>query len=117
MTSIQPSLLDPIFAARSIAVIGASDRLNSVEGGVYSNLCQSPFAGPVYAVNHHHAAVQQQQAYSSIRQRPTVPDLTVICTAAPGIPDLVRECGELGVPGLIVISAGFRESGTTGREL
>lgn len=114
---IGSSALNAVFSPQSIAVIGASDRLNSVGRAIYSNLRQSPFAGPVYAVNHKRAVVQQEQAYSSILQLPTVPDLAVLCTAAPTIPDLVRQCGEFGIRGLIVNSAGFRESGTTGREL
>lgn len=109
--------LDAIFAPQSIAVVGVSDRVGSVGGAVFANLRRSGFPGPVYAVNHQHSTVLGERAYPSIRQLPSVPDLAVICTAAAGIPELVRDCGDAGVRGLIVISAGFREIGPTGRVL
>lgn len=112
----QPGL-NAIFAPRSIAVVGASDQLQSVGGAVLANLIRGPFDGPVFPVNFRHQRVQGQDAYASIRGLPQVPDLAVLCTSAETIPDLVAECGTAGVHGLIIISAGFREIGAAGRLL
>ena len=109
--------LDAIFAPKSIAVVGASDRIESVGGSVFANLRTAPFPGALYPVNVHHSVVQGEPAYASIRALPAAPDLAIVCTAAETIPDLVLECGQSGVRGLVVISAGFRETGAAGREL
>jgi acetyltransferase len=109
--------LDAIFSPKSIAVVGASDRTGSVGAAVFANLRRAGFLGRVFPVNRRHDVVQGDRAYSSMRELPEVPDLAILCTAAETIPDLVQECGALGVRGLIVISAGFREAGAAGRDL
>lgn len=114
---MRPSELSPIFSPRSITVIGASDRKESVGGSILANLINAPFPGSVYPVNLRHDSVQGCKAYASISQLPETPDLAIICTHAVTIPDLVAECGSMGVGGLIVISAGFREMGAEGRVL
>ena len=111
-----PGNLKPFFSPKSIAVVGASDRAGSVGGAIFANLNAASFTGAVYPVNHQHSVIQRQRAYLSIRELPVVPDLVILCTAAETIPGLVRECGECGVRGLVVVSAGFREIGAAGRE-
>ncbi len=108
--------LTPFFAPDVIAVVGASDRLNSVGGTILANLRAANARRPVYAVNRHHAVIQGQPAYGSICALPRIPQLAVLCTPAETIPDLVTECGENSVRAAIVISAGFRESGPAGRK-
>ena len=71
----------------------------------------------VYPVNPQHEAVQGIQAYKDIESVPAVADLAVICTPAATVPAIVRSCGEKGVPGIIILSAGFREAGEAGRKL
>jgi len=109
--------LDAIFSPRSIAVIGASDRRDSVGGAVLANLLAGPFAGPVWVVNPRHPLVQGQRTFAAIGDLPATPDLAVVCTSAELVPDLVAACGRRGVGGLIVISAGFREVGPAGAAL
>ncbi len=109
--------LKTFFSPKSVVVIGASDRPGSVGGDVLRNLRTAAFAGPVYAINPQHSVIQGREAYASLEELPSPPELAVVCTAAETIPDLVTKCGLCGVEGVIVISAGFRETGTAGRAL
>lgn len=111
------SNLTSFFSPRSIAVVGASDRPSSVGGSVLANLRSAPFAGPVYAVNCQHLEIQGQKAYVSLSELPSIPQLAVLCTAAETVPDLITECGQCGIEAVIVLSAGFRETGAEGRAL
>jgi acetyltransferase len=90
---------------------------NSVGGKVLSNLVSGGFAGVVYPVNPEREAVLGIPCYSSVLRLPKTPDLAVICTPAEKVPGLVRECGRAGIRGLIILSAGFREVGESGRQL
>ena len=109
--------LDKIFEPHRVAVIGASDTPTSVGYTVLRNLVGSGFRGVVYPVNAKREAVQGVQAYTDIPSLPHVPDLAVICTPAHSVPLLVRQCGEAGTRGVVIISAGFREVGAEGRKL
>ncbi|MBS7604898.1 MAG: bifunctional acetate--CoA ligase family protein/GNAT family N-acetyltransferase [Candidatus Bathyarchaeia archaeon] len=107
--------LDKIFNPRRIAVIGASNRENSVGYKIFNNIIG--FRGFVYPVNPFSQSVQGITAYPSIRKIPWHVDLAVIATPAHIVPEAVEECGEAGVTGVIIVSSGFREIGQRGRAL
>jgi acetyltransferase len=109
--------LDPIFKPTSVALIGASERAGSVGRTVLWNLISSPFGGTIYPVNPKRNNVLGIRTYNSLQALPEIPDMVVVCTPAEGVPALLRECVELGVPGGIVISAGFKETGEAGKQL
>jgi len=109
--------LDKIFEPHRVAVIGASDAPTSVGYTVLRNLVGSGFRGVVYPVNPKRESVQGIQAYKDIPSLPHAPDMAVICTPAGSVPALVRQCGEAGTRGVVIISAGFREIGPEGRRL
>jgi len=109
--------LDPIFKPTSVALIGASERAGSVGRTVLWNLISSPFGGTIYPVNPKRSNVLGIRTYPSLQSLPEVPDLVVLCTPAEGVPGLLKESVELGIPGGIVISAGFKETGPKGVEL
>ena len=109
--------LDAIFAPRSVAVIGATDRANSVGRAVLWSLVSSPFGGTVYPVSEKRASVLGIKAYRRIADIPEAVELAVVVTPAVTVPAIIGECVEAGVPGAIVISAGFKEHGETGKEL
>lgn len=111
------SNLDAIFAPRSIAVVGASERKNSVGWAVYANLKTAGFPGCLFLVNQKHKLVFGENAFGAIGELPETPDLVIVCTPAESVPAIVRDSGQRGVGGIIIISAGFRESGGTGRVL
>ena len=109
--------LDAIFAPGSVAVIGATDRANSVGRAVLWSLVSSPFGGTVYPVSEKRASVLGIKAYKRITDIPEPVDLAVVVTPAATVPAIIGECVEAGVPGAIVISAGFKEHGEQGKEL
>jgi len=109
--------LDKIFRPQSIAVIGASNEPGKVGHRALNNLVGSGFPGVVYPVNLKGTPVQGIHAYPSVAAVPGTPDLAIICTPAPTVPEVVRQCGEAGILGVIILSAGFGEVGDEGRDL
>ena len=109
--------LDAIFHPRSIAVIGATEKEGSVGRTILWNLLSSPFGGTVYPVNPTRPAILGVKAYPSIAAIGEPVDLAVIVTPSKSAPQLVEDCGEAGVRGIIIISAGFKEVGPEGVEL
>jgi acetyl coenzyme A synthetase (ADP forming)-like protein len=101
-------------APRTVAVIGASRRRGTIGGEVLHNLVTGGYSGAVYAVNPSADVVQSLPAYHSIRDVPTAIDLGVVVVPAAHVLDVARECGDAGVRALLVISAGFAESGAEG---
>ena len=112
-----PRSLQPIFSPRSVAVIGATEKIGSVGRTVIWNLISSPFGGTVYPINPKRENILGIKAYPSIKDLPDQIDLAVIVTPAPTVPGIIEECVEAGVKGAIVISAGFKEVGAEGVEL
>ncbi len=109
--------LDSIFKPKRIALIGVSNNPNSVGGITLRNLVGGGYNGVVYPVNPKREAVFGIPCYPDVKSLPKVPDLAVIMTAAKFVPQLVRECGEVGIHGIIIMSAGFKEAGEEGKKL
>lgn len=104
-----------MFAPQSIALIGATDRAGSVGRSLLENL--SVFPGQLWLVNSHHAEVMGRACFPALANIPESIDLAVIATPAETIPDLIRQCVDKGVKAAVIISAGFKETGTAGVEL
>ncbi|MFD4624539.1 GNAT family N-acetyltransferase [Streptomyces sp. NPDC058475] len=107
-----------LLAPRSVAVIGAGRTPGGVGRSVLTNLRDAGFTGRLYAVN---KALEEKEldgvpAHRSIREISEPVDLAVVAVPAPYVPEVVAECGEHGVQGLVVVSAGYAESGPDGRE-
>ncbi|QDT91532.1 bifunctional acetate--CoA ligase family protein/GNAT family N-acetyltransferase [Gimesia algae] len=109
--------LDKIFKPQRIAVVGASNNPTKVGFNVLSNLIGNGFRGVVYPVNPKYEAVQGISAYENVKTLPKQTDLAIVCTPAHTVPGIVRECGEAGIKGMVILSAGFRESGKEGQAL
>ncbi len=109
--------LDRIFKPTRIVLFGVTPNPKSVGGTVLKNLVGGGFKGVVYPVNPTSEAVLGIQCYASLTDLPRTPDLAVICSPSAQVPGIVRACGEAGILGIIIISAGFREAGETGRNL
>jgi len=109
--------LADLFNPSSIAVIGASNRPNSVGMKVFKNLVQGNFRGKLYPVNPKHKSVQGRTCFPSVKGIKQAIDLAVITTPAITVPAILAECGEKGITNAIVISAGFSETGKAGGEL
>jgi len=112
-----PRSLQPIFSPKTVAVIGATEKVGSVGRTVVWNLISSPFGGTVFPVNPKRENILGIKAYPGINAVPDQIDLAVIVTPAPSVPNIIAECVEAGVKGAIVISAGFKEVGLEGVKL
>ena len=113
----EPRPLDAIFKPKNVAVIGATERNESVGRTVVSNLRVPSLEGKLYPVNPEHSQILGLRAYASISKVPEIVDLAVIVTPAATVPAIVGECVDAGVKAALVISAGFRERGPEGEVL
>jgi acetyltransferase len=107
--------LEHFFRPHSVALIGASDRPHSVGATVMHNLLAGGFAGPLWPVNIRHASVAGRQAYPSVQNLPSPPELAIICTPAPTVPGLITELGTMGTRAAVVISAGLEQPSGDGQ--
>jgi len=118
----QPSMnrhLDRIFKPKAVAVIGASAKEGSVGNSILKNATTNGFRGNVYPINPNYCRgadlgdekkILDMRVYGTIGDVPETVDLVVVAVRAPLVPDIVRQCGEAGVGGVVIISAGlFRQ--------
>ncbi|MCP4203024.1 MAG: GNAT family N-acetyltransferase, partial [bacterium] len=106
--------LEAIFSPRSIAVIGASRRRDSIGFSLLHNLVVSEFQGSIFPVNPSAESIHSLKAYPSIASVPDRVDLAVVVVPRDAVIGVVEDCGRAGVKGLVVITAGFAETGAEG---
>ena len=109
--------LNTLFAPKSVAIIGASERPDSVGQIVFQNMLQGGYKGALYPVNAKSAQIQGQTAYPSISSIGKPVELAVIATPPQTVPGIIEECGIHGVKAAVIITAGFGETGTEGAAL
>lgn len=109
--------LDPILKPRSIAVVGASRRIGSIGREILHNLIEYDFHGTIFPVNPHADFIHSVKAFPSVSAIPDEVDLAVIVVPREAVLAAVDDCGRKGVKGLIVITAGFGETGEEGRQM
>ncbi len=102
--------------AKSVAVIGASRRSDTIGALLVRNLVLGDYAGRVYVVNPAADAVAGMPAYSTVGDIPGDVDVAIVAVPAEAVQDVVLDCAAKGVHGLIVISSGFAETGEEGRK-
>jgi acetyltransferase len=107
--------LEAIFAPKSVALIGASEKPGSVGLSLIENL--QSFSGKVFAVNPNRKTILGRKAFAKIGDVPGDVDLAVIATPAAMVPEIVAECATIGVKGAVIVSAGFKECGPAGAAL
>ena len=106
--------LDAIFQPKSVAIIGASTQKGTLGREVFDKLLNSDFNGPVYPVNPKADYIHSVKAYPQISAIPDKVELAVIIVRKELVLDIVKECAEFGVRGLVILSAGFKETGEKG---
>ncbi len=111
------SPLECMFAPKSVAVIGATDREGTVARTLLQNLQTLQFSGQIYPVNPKRESVLGLRCYPAISSVPKQVDLAVIVTPSPTVASVVGECIDTGVRACVVISAGFKERGSEGIKL
>lgn len=109
--------LEAFLKPRSIAVIGASRDPDKVGHKIFRNLLESGYRGKLYPINPKAVELLGRKCYRSVTDIPGDVDLVVIAVPAKIVPAVAEECGEKGVKGLVVISAGFSETGREGTRL
>jgi len=110
-------MLESFFRPRSVAVIGASRTPGKVGYDIVGNLLEAGFQGKVYPINPKADEVLGQKCYPSLSEVPGEVELAVIAIPARFVPAVIDECAQKGTRAVIVISAGFKESGEEGAEL
>ncbi|MDD4911994.1 MAG: bifunctional acetate--CoA ligase family protein/GNAT family N-acetyltransferase [Sideroxydans sp.] len=106
--------LNSLFAPKSVAVFGASDRQDAVGQIVFQNMLQGGFKGKLFPINAKNTEVQGQRAYASISAVGEPVELVVIATPPQTVPGIIEECGLHGVKAAVIITAGFGEAGAQG---
>jgi acetyl coenzyme A synthetase (ADP forming)-like protein len=114
-TAVRASL-EPFFRPRSLAVVGASSRRGSIGGELFRNVVAADFAGSAYPVNVRGEPVAGVHGYSAVAEIPETLDLAVICVPGEHVLAAGEEALTAGVRALVVISAGFAETGSAGVE-
>lgn len=108
------SSLSSFFTPRSIAVVGASPDENKLGGIIFKNLMHGAARGNIYPINIHEKKIHGIRCFTSIESLPISPELVVISVHAPDVAGVLRECVKKKVKSVVVISAGFRETGVDG---
>ena len=109
--------LSPLFAPKSVAVFGASDRIDSIGQIVFQNMLESGYQGGLYPINPKSAEIQGRKAYPTIAEIGEAVELVVIATPPQTVPDIIEDCGKHGVKAAVIITAGFGETGPKGQAL
>ena len=102
--------------ARSVAVIGASRRSDTVGAVLVRNLVLGDYAGRIYVVNPAADSVAGMPSYDRVGDIPHEVDVAIVAVPAEAVQDVVLDCAAKGVHGLVVISSGFAETGDEGRK-
>lgn len=107
--------LKSFFKPSAVAVVGASRKRGSIGGEIFRNLLRYGFEGPVYPVNPNAQVIQSVTAYPTINEVPGPVELAIIVVPAEQVIDAAASCARKGVKSLVVISAGFSETGEEGQ--
>ncbi|HXY22076.1 MAG TPA: CoA-binding protein, partial [Burkholderiaceae bacterium] len=89
---------------RSVAIVGATERVGALGRDVFRNVLAGGFQGEVFAVNPKHTQIGEHRCYGRLTDLPTPPDLVVVVTPAAAVPQVVKEAAERGVAGVLVLS-------------
>ena len=109
--------LKSMFEPQTVAVIGASERADSIGAILMRNMLDARFTGSLHAINPKHESVFGVPCVARVEDLRKRPDLAIICTPAARVPGLIDECGRAGIKAAVVISPGFAEAGPAGAEL
>ncbi len=107
--------MEQFFNPKSIAVIGASDKPDSIGHTLVQNLIDGGYDGTILPVNPHLDEVHGLKAFRAITDAPPFTDLAIVAVPIATTPEVVRQCVRAGTRGVIIIAAGGRELGEEGR--
>ena len=110
-------MLQHFFNPSSVAVVGASQNPAKIGYEILNNIVQYDYGGSVYPINPKAQEILGLKAYPDLTSVPSKIDLAVIALPAPAVMDVLKQCGKKGIDSIIVISAGFKETGPEGARL
>ena len=105
-------VLDSLFGAESVAIVGASNDPNKLAGRPLAYMLRSGFDGAIYPINPSRSEVQGQRCYPDLASLGAIPEIAVIAVPAAHAERAVEDCAEAGVNVAIIMSAGFAETGS-----
>jgi acyl-CoA synthetase (NDP forming) len=108
--------LNVFFSPKSVAVIGATERPGSWGSFIMQGLLSRPYPGNIYPVNHQAETVFGLRAYKGVDQIPESPELAIFTIPEVSVEETIRECGQKGVRGITIITAGFGEAVPEGKQ-
>ncbi|MEW6458539.1 MAG: acetate--CoA ligase alpha subunit [Bacillota bacterium] len=108
--------LSALFNPASVAIIGASGKPGKIGNIILKNVISSGYGGQIIPINPREKEIEGYPAYASVTEVPGSVEVAVIAVPAAGVLPVVEECGRAGVKHLVVISAGFKETGAEGLE-
>ncbi|MGH1427902.1 MAG: acetate--CoA ligase family protein [Arenicella sp.] len=109
--------LQTILAPQSIAIVGASRDAAKRGNLAIRYLQENAYQGDIYPIHPREAEILGLACFSSVGDLPKIPDLALICTPAHTLPDIIRDCGQIGIKGAVVLATGFSEIGDAGTAL
>ena len=109
-------MLNQFFNPSSVALVGASSNTSKLGYRILKNLIDGGYKGAIYPINPKGETILNLKGYKSINDLPEGPELVLMVVPANIVNDVAKRCGERGVKGLIVISAGLKEAGKEGKE-
>jgi acetyl coenzyme A synthetase (ADP forming)-like protein len=108
--------LEQFFNPRTVAIVGASRQQGKVGYEILKNISSS-FQGEIYPINPKSDTIEGLKCYTDLKSIGKLPELVIIVVPAQIVPQIMRECAQIGVRSVIIITAGFKEVGHEGREL
>ena len=110
-------MLEMLTEPRGVAVVGASTDPAKLGYQVLNNVIQYGYEGAIYPVNPTATEILGKKAYPSVLECPDPVDLAVLLVPNKAVPGVIEQCGQRGLKGAVIITAGFREVGPAGKAL
>ena len=111
------SYLDKIMRPRNLAVVGASNKEHTIGSDIMKRLLEYGYTGKIFPINPKDSVIHTLPAYKTVLDVPEEIDMAVIVINAKYVLSAIDQCHEKGIKGVVVISAGFKETGKEGAEL
>jgi len=108
------SKLDALFRPQSVAVIGASRREGSIGREILRSIVEGGFSGKVFPVNPNTDVVHSIKCYGTVTAVPDPVDMAVVVVPKQSVPRAIEQCAKKGVGAVVIITAGFKETGAEG---
>jgi len=109
--------IESFFDPQSVAVVGASRHKGKVGHEILTGLVRGGYEGKILPINPKSDEIEGLKCYPALESLETAPDLVIIAIPASAVPEAMRQCAQVGVKSVIIITAGFREVGEQGKEL